>query len=175
MADDLIIRSACEAEYLEVHGFVSLCKPLEPYGEHFFKIMLRYFGNTCYIAEQEGRIVGWVMGFFSQKQTGTYFLWQIGVHPENRGQRLGQQLLKHLEKHLRNTDACRIELTIDPENVASRQLFENNGYENISSREGPIIQSNGRDAVKDYYKPGRHFMLYEKALLERAAKKDSSE
>ena len=63
---NLVIRRASELDYLRVYEFVSECKPLENYAEHFYKIMLRYFGDTCYLAEQNGLIVGFVMGFFSQ-------------------------------------------------------------------------------------------------------------
>jgi diaminobutyrate acetyltransferase len=161
---DLKIRSARENEFLEIHKFVSLCKPLESYAEHFYKIVLRYFGDTCYVAEQDGQITGFILGFFSQQDPETYFLWQIGVHPEKQGEGIGKQLLQYAEKQLQKKSIHRIELTIDPENTASKKLFEQNGYQNSSFNAGSVISVNGMIAIKDYYSPGRHFMLYDKHL-----------
>jgi L-2,4-diaminobutyric acid acetyltransferase len=162
------IRNAEEGDFLAVHRFVSGCKPLEPYQEHFYKIMLRYAGNTCLILEdcdEKGQIAGFVMGFISQRHTpSTYFLWQIGISSSVQGRGLGKELVREIEKRMTKMGCRRIELTIDPENHPSRKLFERMGYQNISPKEGPVVTVAGNPAVKDYYRPGRHFMLYEKRL-----------
>ena len=75
------IRKACEEDFLAVYRFVSSCPPLVKYFEHFYKIMLRYFRNTCFIAEGGDVIVGFLMGFISPVHDNTYFLWQVGVSP----------------------------------------------------------------------------------------------
>jgi hypothetical protein len=58
----------------------------------------------------------------------------------------------------------RIEVTIDPENIVSEKLFIKNGYSNISSKIGPTVLVNKKKAVKDYYSPNRHFMVFEKKI-----------
>jgi hypothetical protein len=40
------------------------------------------------------------------------------------------------------------------------------GYQNISESVGKTIEVNGNIAVRDYYKPERHFMVYEKWIGE---------
>ena len=55
-------------------------------------------------------------------------------------------------------------MTIDPDNLPSQKLFEKMGYENISERVGKTIEVQGKIAVQDYYKPGRHFMVFEKLI-----------
>lgn len=159
------IKNVFQKDFLKVYSFVKDCKPLKPYAEHFYKIILRYFGNTCYIAEYKNDLVGFVMGFFSQTQNNTYFLWQIGVHPSMQGKGVGEFLLKKIENRLMENGCKRIELTIDPENYPSQNLFEKSGYHNVSNQEGETLYVKGNKAVKDYYKPGRHFMVYEKRLL----------
>ena len=69
-----------------------------------------------------------------------------------------------IEDKLKKMKCNRIELTIDPENIASQILFEKSGYINISKEEGKCIMVNDNIAVKDYYNIDRHFMLYEKKL-----------
>jgi phosphoribosylamine--glycine ligase len=159
------VRTAKETDFLDVYEFVSGCPPLENYAEHVYKILLRYFGNSCFIAEMRNRIVGFVLGLISQTHAQpTYFLWQIGISPSMQGTGLGKRLLKEVEKQVTGLGCQRIELTIDPENIPSQKLFAETGYGNISRKEGETVEVMGHMAVKDYYKPGRHFMLYEKNL-----------
>ena len=165
MKETTTIRKANGSDFLKVYQFVSNCKPLENYSEHFYKIILRYFGNSCFVAEYNNSIIGFIMGFISQTHNKTYFLWQIGVTPKMHGKGIGMKLLKSVEMELMKIGCERIELTIDPKNTPSLKLFEKAGYKNISEKEGSTLIISGNIAVKDYYKPGRHFMLYEKDIL----------
>jgi diaminobutyrate acetyltransferase len=126
--------------------------------------MLRYFGNSCFVAKFNNDIVGFVMGFKSQVDKNKFFLWQIGVFSYYRGKEIGKKLLIELEKFAKQVECKKIEVTVDPENIASKKLFEKSGYLNVSSKEGEIIEVMGNNAVKDYYKPGRHFILFQKEL-----------
>ena len=158
------IRKAREEDFLAVYRFVSSCPPLEKYFEHFYKIMLRYFHNTCFIAEDGDEIVGFLMGFISPVHESTYFLWQVGVSPTTQGKGVGKLLLKAAENTLKEMDIRRIEVTVDPENKPSLRLFKSLGYINISRQEGETVSVLGNLAVKDYYSPGRHFILFEKLI-----------
>jgi len=151
-------------DFLKVKECAAKCKPLEDYDSHIYKILLKYFDNTCFTAEHNGEVAGFVISFMSQTSKDTCFLWQIGVDPAFQGKGIATDLLKKFEKHLKELGCKRIELTIDPENIASQKLFEKNGYKNASSNEGETIEVKGKVSVKDYYKPGRHFMLYEKYI-----------
>lgn len=163
----LNFRTVKEQEYLKIHNFVDGIRILECYPEHMYKILFRYCGNTCFVAEDvNNNLVAFLMGIRSQKHKGTFFLWQMGVASEYQNKGIGRRLVKKLEKHLQQYDLDRIELTIDPENVPPQKLFEKAGYTNISSKDGKTVEVEGKTAVKDYYKPGRHFILYEKKLPE---------
>lgn len=158
------IRKAREEDFLAVYRFVSSCPPLEKYFEHFYKIMLRYFQNTCFIAEEGDEIVGFLMGFISPVHESTYFLWQVGVSPTTQGKGVGKLLLKAMESCVKEMGGKRIEVTVDPENEPSLRLFESSGYVNISRQEGEAVHVLENLAVKDYYSPGRHFILFEKLI-----------
>lgn len=158
----ITVRNVDQKEFLDIHGFVSNCKPLESYPEHFYKIMLRYFGNSCFVAEIDKAIVGFVLGVVSQTDDKTYFLWQIGIRPDRQGCGTGKKFLVLIEEIIRNLGCVRIEVTVDPVNKMSQKLFEKMDYKNISNREGRTVKVNSIEAVKDYYRPKRHFILYEK-------------
>jgi phosphoribosylamine--glycine ligase len=162
---EIQFRTAKETEFMEVRQFVSDCPPLEAYPDHVYKILLRYFGNSCLVVHWRERIIGFVLGFISQTHTPvTYFLWQIGVAPYMQGSGLGKQMLEEVENIARTLGCHKMQLTVDPTNQPSQKLFEKNGYSNISTDEGVTVEVLGNPAVKDYYKPGRHFMLFEKSI-----------
>jgi diaminobutyrate acetyltransferase len=165
-ADALSLRTAREEEFLDLQGFVAGCPPLEAYPQHVYKILLRYFGSCSFVAERGDRMVGFVMGMPSHRHPGTWFLWQIGVAADQQGTGLGKRLLRHVEAEIGRLGFDRIEVTVDPMNAPSRRLFEALGYTNISSREGSTLEVNGHPAVKDYYRPGRHFMVFENKLAD---------
>jgi L-2,4-diaminobutyric acid acetyltransferase len=126
--------------------------------------MLRYFCNSCFIVKFNQEIVGFILGFRSQVVKDKFFIWQIGVFSKYRAQEIGKKLLVKTEKIAKELGCKIIEVTVDPENKPSYRFFEKNGYLNVSSKEGEIIEVMGNTAVKDYYKLGRHFTLFQKEL-----------
>jgi len=158
------IRKATQEDFLSVHQFTAGCPPLENYPEHVYKIILRYFGDYCFIAEENSQIIGFAMGIVPQTFPGTYFLWQIGITPSYQGKGIGGKLVREVENEMRKLKFKRIEVTIDPVNLSSKKLFEKMEYQNISEGVGKTIEVDGNLAVQDYYKPERHFMVYEKLI-----------
>lgn len=156
------IRRSTQEDFLKVHEFTAKCPPLENYPEHVYKIILRYFSDYCFIVEEKGEMIGFAMGIVPQSFPGTYFLWDIGISPSYQGHGIGTGLIAEIENEIRKKGLTRIEVTIDPVNHASQRLFEKAGFINISENVGKTIMVERRIAVKDFYKPGRHFMVYEK-------------
>jgi L-2,4-diaminobutyric acid acetyltransferase len=89
-----------------------------------YVLFCRDFAETCVIAEQAGRLAGFVVAYRPPQRLGSVFVWQVGVSPHFRKQGIGVRLLRHLVA----LPACReveyLEATVAPSNVASRRLFE---------------------------------------------------
>jgi len=89
-----------------------------------YLMVCRDFADTCIVAEQAGRIAGFVIGYRPPHRPDTVFVWQIGVAPEARGHGLGSLVLDHLLQ----SEACStvrfLETNVTPSNRASRALFE---------------------------------------------------
>lgn len=160
----LVIEKPEQKDFVNVFRFMAQSMPSECYAEHFYKIMLRYFGNTCFVARDSKTIIGFILGFYSQVHPDRYFLWQIAVLPTYQGMGIGKKLTLKMEQHLKKGKCRYIEVTVEPTNIPSQKLFESMGYKNISKKEGETITVNNNCAAKDYYKPGRHFMVYEKKI-----------
>lgn len=163
-SERIVVRTGKETDFLPLNEFTRDCAPLENYPAHIYRILLRYFGHSTFIMELEDRLAGFALSLRSSRTPSTCFIWQIGVDPKLQGSGLGKLLLKETESRLGVDGVTRIELTIDPENIPSRRLFESAGYRNASSKEGETVQVGELEAVKDFYSPGRHFMLFEKEI-----------
>lgn len=87
-------------------------------------IMLgEYFSDTCLIAENKGRMVGFVSGFIPQKQPDTLFIWQIAVAGTERGRGLARTLLMKILEQPACADLQYLECTVTPSNKPSTRLF----------------------------------------------------
>ncbi len=164
MEGKAVIRNPEENEFMKIYEFVSNCKPLENYEEHFYRIMLRYFSKNCLLAEVNDHMAGFILGFISQNEPKKFFIWQVGVNPNIQGKGIGSRLVEGIEKKALDSGSERSELTVDPENTPSQKLFEKLGYSNISDKDNDTVIVNNKKSAKDFYKPGRHFIIYSKEL-----------
>lgn len=82
----------------------------------------RYHASSSVVAVgDEGQPVGFLTGFAIPEAPSGVFVWQIGVDPQRRGERIGAQLL---DRVVEQTGATTVEATVTPDNAASTALFE---------------------------------------------------
>lgn len=120
---DIVYRSATPADGGEMWRFVREAGVLELNPSYAYILMSQHFGNTCLVAEAEGRMVGFVLAYVPPRQPDTIFVWQIGVAREVRGRGVGLHLLRQLLA----LDGCRnvryLEASVTPTNKPSQNLF----------------------------------------------------
>ncbi len=80
------------------------------------------------VAEQEGRIVGAVLGGYDGRRGMVYHL---AVAPELRGQGIGEQLMQALEARLRAKGCTRSYLLVTPDNETAIRFYERRGWERL--------------------------------------------
>jgi len=56
------------------------------------KLFFDHFQNTSFIAEIDGKIVGFLIGFLSQSRNDEAYIHFVGVHPEYRKQNIARKL-----------------------------------------------------------------------------------
>lgn len=88
-----------------------------------YLLMCRDFADTCVVAALDGEILGFITGYRPPRRDNAVFVWQVGVSPEARGQRLASRMLDQLLL----SDGCDgvnyLETTVGPSNMASRAMF----------------------------------------------------
>lgn len=95
---------------------------LDPNSAYLYLLLADRFAGTCAIAERNGRVVAMLTGFVPPRDPSTYFVWQIGVSPSARGEKLASRLLDHVLA--RHPDVSFLEATVSPSNAASLALFQ---------------------------------------------------
>ncbi len=83
-----------------------------------------YFADTCTVAEEAGKIVGFVSAFRSPKNPSALFVWQVAVDASQRGKGVATSLIQDVLKRESCQDVSALELTISPSNEASQSLFK---------------------------------------------------
>lgn len=121
--DALSIRSAQMADGAAVWRLVRESRVLDVNSSYAYLLFLDRFGDTSVVAEEGGRIVGFVTGFRPPRDPEVIFVWQVAVDASMRGRGLARRMLDALAR----LEGCRgvrfLETTVTPGNAPSRALF----------------------------------------------------
>ncbi len=84
------------------------------------------FGETSVLAERDGRIVGYLLGFVNQHGTG--YVHAVAVRREARGEGLARTMYERFERLVRARGADSLRAITAPENEGSRAFHEALGF-----------------------------------------------
>ena len=120
----LHFRSAVPADGASLWRLVQATGSLEPNTPYAYLLLASDFGRTCLVSEQDGQVVGAVIGYHPPEQADTAFVWQVGLLPALRGKGLGLELLQRWIA-LPANQACQwVTATVADDNLASQALFQ---------------------------------------------------
>ncbi|MGH9161150.1 MAG: diaminobutyrate acetyltransferase [Vicinamibacteraceae bacterium] len=111
------------ADAAQVHALVAACKPLDLNSVYAYMLLCTHFADTCAIAEQDGRAVGFVSGYLEPPTSGVLFIWQVAVSAGVRGRGVAKRLLEDILGRPACHRVQHLETTITPSNEASWALF----------------------------------------------------
>lgn len=119
-----LLQAPVAADAAQVHKLVSDCKPLDLNSTYAYLLLCHHFSDTCVIARADKDIVGFISGYRLPANPDVFFVWQVAVHPQMRGARLGVHMLRHLLARETVAAARFMETTVSPSNEASRRMFQ---------------------------------------------------
>ncbi|ADU30257.1 diaminobutyrate acetyltransferase [Evansella cellulosilytica] len=86
-------------------------------------MMCEFFSETCVVAKEDGKVVGFVTAFIPPEKNNVLFIWQIGVDASQRGKGIASKMLQQLLERNVCKKVKYVEATVTPTNIASQSLF----------------------------------------------------
>lgn len=141
------IRQMREDDYLRVKHVINDWWGGRQMEDMVPRLFFIHFTNTSFIVEEDGDMIGFLIGFLSQSRTDEAYIHFVGVHPNYRGKGVGRHLYQHFFKRvLADKDYITVSCITSPVNKNSIAFHVNMGFE---IKESPIIED-GVYIQKDY-------------------------
>ncbi|WP_276917854.1 GNAT family N-acetyltransferase [Aneurinibacillus aneurinilyticus] len=93
------------------------------------KLFFDHFTNTSFIAEKEGKIVGFLIGFLSQTHLNEAYIHFVGVHPEYRKHNIGRKLYNKFFNEVKQNGRKIVRCVTSPVNKISIAYHTKMGFE----------------------------------------------
>lgn len=131
-----------------------------------FKVSERLHRTTIFIAEHDGKPVGYVYGMRSQVVPEEGWIRQVAVIKDYQRKGIARELQKRCIDAFRKMDGVKyIELSVKPENTPAINLYKSLGFNFSKTEPGhETIEIYGKIAIKDYYGHGEHRFIMQKEL-----------
>ena len=102
---------------------IQACPPLDLNSAYSYFLLCSHFADSCVVAEQQGKLGGFLSAYIRPDNADTLFVWQVAVAEAFRGQGVAKKMLASLLSRTACSNVRFIEATVGPSNLASRALF----------------------------------------------------
>jgi GNAT superfamily N-acetyltransferase len=121
--------------------------------------LIHEFGNTSFVIRDNGKVIAYLFGFFSQTENLAY-IHLIGVREQYQRQGLGKMLYDHYIDYAKSHDIYKIKAITKPFNTKSINFHKNKiGMTLLGSP-----NAEGTNVVKDYSGPNEDRVVFEKYI-----------
>jgi ribosomal protein S18 acetylase RimI-like enzyme len=124
------------------------------------RLFFEHFTDTCFAAERDGELVGFLVGFTSQSRPGEAYIHFVGVHPGERGHGLGRRLYEHFFAVVRARGCDQVRAVTAPVNQGSVRFHQRMGFD----IEPADTEAGGSPVAADYDGSGQDRVRFVKIL-----------
>lgn len=125
------------------------------------KLFFDHFTDTSFIAEKDGEVVGFLIGFLSQSQPKESYIHFVGVHPEYRKHHIGRELYHHFFRVVQQKGRHLVRCVTSPVNKGSIAYHTRMGFEMEEGNQ----EIEGVPVHTDYDGPDQDRVLFVKRLI----------
>ncbi|HET7578070.1 MAG TPA: diaminobutyrate acetyltransferase [Bacillales bacterium] len=119
-----LFRKPNEEDGADVWTLVKKTGVLDLNSSYSYLMWCKFFRDTTIIAEQRGKVVGFISGFLNPSSPHVLFIWQVAVDKSQRGKGLATKMISRLLERSSCDDVRYIEATVSPSNLPSQKLFK---------------------------------------------------
>jgi ribosomal protein S18 acetylase RimI-like enzyme len=143
-ADEVIVRPASVSDVESAMGLETSCFDTYCISRRQLRYLQACPNAVFLVAERDDRIVGEGIALIRHhKRRLTGRLYSLAVHPEHRGQGIGNRILQMMLAELVARGAKRVFLEVEQVNQSALKLYERHGFRTIGQ-------------LPNYYGEGRH-------------------
>ena len=99
-----------------------------PMAQMLPRLFFDHFTDTSFVADRNGALAGFLVGFVSQSQPDGAYIHFVGVHPGERGHGLGRQLYGTFFDAVRARGCTSVRAVTSPVNTASVAFHRRMGF-----------------------------------------------
>lgn len=159
----LQIRHAEASDYDAIAAVVDDWWDGRPMRAMLPRLFFQHFRPTSFVAERDGRVVGFVVAFVSQTDPASAYIHFVGVAPEERGRGIGEALYRRVFD-VAATAGCRtVHAITSPLNIGSIAFHRRLGF---APAAGPAATAAGIPYAQDYDGPGEDRVRLARTLPE---------
>jgi ribosomal protein S18 acetylase RimI-like enzyme len=158
--DDVIIRNGQPLDHENIISVMPEWWGGRDLSSSVLKVFFIHFKNTTFIAEIDGRLVGFLVGFMSQSEANVGYIHFAGVHPQFRKVGIGRLLYEEFCFVCKAKDRSIVKSCTSPVNKLSINFHKKMGFD-IEQGDGIV------DDVSvnlDYLGKGNPKVLFKKIL-----------
>lgn len=123
------IRSVKGSDYYKVSPLINEWWGGRNMSDMLPKLFFDHFTNTSFIAEKEGELIGFLIGFLSQSKPNEAYIHFVGVHPDYRKYNIGKQLYDQFFAVVSQNGRNIVRCVTSPVNKASIAFHTKMGFE----------------------------------------------
>lgn len=126
------------------------------------KLFLNHFHDTSFVAQKDGRIIGFLIGFLSPspKLQNEAYVHFMGVHPDFRKKGIGKTLYERFFEICRAHNRTIVQACTSPVNKGSVEFHERIGFQLDPGND----KIDGFPVTQDYNRPGDHKVRFIKTI-----------
>lgn len=161
----MIIRTANAADYGTILQAAEDWELKEADGGYIQPFFVHQFRETVFIAEETGRVVGFLLGLVSQSDPDAGYVHLVACDPACRQQGVASALYGAFAAKVTQMGCCRLVAVVHPENEDAMCFHQRLGFRRLRGPSAPETRDRP-DVVKDYAGPGQHRVVLVKDLEE---------
>jgi ribosomal protein S18 acetylase RimI-like enzyme len=158
----MLVRNVFENDFLAIVEKSKVWGDIVIERDTIYHVLTRHFRNTCFIAEDHERVIGYLLGFRSQAYPEEAYMNLVQVDPALRGHGVGRRLFSQFEAAVKAMGCRKIVTTSRPQNKTAAKFYEEMGFKPVATDN--MIEVDGVKAIKDYNGPGKHVVLWDKDI-----------
>ncbi|BAW31102.1 MAG TPA: GNAT family N-acetyltransferase [Methanothermobacter sp.] len=156
------IRNVKEEDFIKIAKLAKKCHPMAIERNSIYHLFTKFFSNTSFIAEENQRIIGFLLGFVSQDNPKEAYIHLLCVHPRSRRNGIASKLLEKFINKVKKVNVKKISLITKPINKRAISFYKKHGFREYKGPE--TCRVSDVNVFKDYNGEGEDMVLFEKSV-----------